>query len=132
MMVLDMDMEAYTLEHAGITKEYIEEKDPDALNFLLIGGGSYMLWAPDIKQPSLMVQYTREVENGRVLYVHFWTGIVPDENGTCSVVPIGSRKEVEIKMRHQFNHCVSEYYRELRHMKEFWNENHPDRKVAVD
>ena len=131
MMVLEMNREIYTLAHAGITKEYIEEKDPHALNFLLVGGGGYMLWAPEITQQSLMVQYTRETESGRVLYVHFWLGLTPNADGTVTPKPIGDKEEVLIKMRHQYNHCVTEYNHELKHMKEFWNMNHPDRRVPV-
>lgn len=130
-MLLDMDRELYGLKHAGITKEYIDEKDPGALNFLLIGGGGFMLWAPQIQQQSLMIQYTREHEKGRTLQIRFWIGIKPGEDGACIPVPAGTKEEIEIKMRCQFNHCVTEYARELKHMKEFWNKNHPDLKVEI-
>lgn len=132
MMVMEMNWDIYTLSHAGISKEYIDEKDPNAIAFMLCGGSGFMLWAPEKTQHSVMVSYTTEVENGRKLYIHFWIGIKPGPDGTVSLCPAGDKKEVEGLMRHQYNHCVTEYSRQLKQMKEFWNQNHPDQKVEIE
>ena len=131
MMVLEMDWDIYNLSHAGISREYIEEKAPDAIAFMLCGGTGYMLWAPERTQGSVMIAYTKETENGRELYNHFWVGVKPGPDGTVIVEPAGDKKEVEGMMRHQYNHCVTEYNRQLRQMKEFWNKNHPDKRVEI-
>lgn len=128
-MVLKMDLDRYGLKHLGLTREYIEENTPDVLSMMMLGGSEYMLWAPERTQQSVMMKCIRETADGRVIYVRFWNGLVPNEDGTCTAVPSGTRAEVETKMRCQFNHCLSEYYHELKHVKDFWNLNHPDRKV---
>lgn len=131
-VVLKMDWFVYSLEHAGISEEYIKEKDPKAINFVLGGGSGYLLWAPEKVQESVMITYTREVENGRQVFIHFWIGVKPGPDGTTIVCPYSDDKgEIEAMMRYQYSHCVTEYTRQLKHMKEFWNQNHPDRKVEV-
>ena len=129
MMVLEMDWDIYSLQHAGITKEYLEEKDPNAIAFMLCGGEGFMLWAPERTQHSVMVSYTTDTGIGRKVFIHFWVGVKPGPDGTVIIEPAGTKGEVEGMMRHQYNHCVTEYSRQLKQMKEFWNQNHPDQKI---
>ena len=119
----DMDFEAMHWSNLGITADDILRRDPDCLSFLAIGGTCIQLDRSDRKPwPMVMLQYIREVTNGRDLRVIYWNGLRGNEDGSIMLQVNQDREETMTEMKHMFLHGTGEYCNELKLIRRFWSD----------
>ena len=118
-----MDWELLNMEaHLGIRREDIPRVNPACLGLLCPCGPAVNLENPEDVQYTVMVQYIREVENGRTLWIHYWNGIRLYPDGRLDICPSVDRKTMESEMKHMMMHAMVESCNEIKHIKEFWQE----------
>lgn len=120
----EMNWNLFRFAHIGIQEEEILHMDPHCICLLGVGGQAEDLSDPERpKWPTLMVSITREVPDGRVLQVIYWSGLKLHTDGTVTIVPNPDSKKTEREMGMMMEHCMREYCNELKLMQDFWRES---------
>lgn len=110
--------------HLGVSMEDIPQMDPHCIAMIGLGGMNVNIQNPEDIQHTCMVQYTRETEDGRELWVHYWNGLKLIPDGTIEVCPSVDKETMTKYMKMMMEHAMYEFVNELKHMKEFWEETH--------
>lgn len=120
-----MDWELLNMEkHLGIRREEISVRNPACLALLCPCGPAVSLADPTDIQYTVMVQYIKETERGRSLWIHYWNGIRLYADGRMDVCPSVDRTVMEQEMKQMMIHAMTESCNEAAHIKQFWQESH--------
>jgi hypothetical protein len=110
-------------KHLGVTREEILRMDPHCLAIMGLGGTATNVNHPEDVQHTFMVQYHRETEKGRELWIHYWVGVTVNADGTMDICPSVDHNTMEMQMKCMMRHAMAESCNEVELIRQFWKES---------